>query len=160
MLEQDRDRRLAAQIDAGEVHVLHSPPGVELGLEDRVVVGRRDPGVVEADVERAETLDGGRVHGGHARGLGDIGVDVEPVDFLRDGATLLVGDIGHHDVGSLSSEPDGARAADAARRARDDRYLALESSRHRHSPIVGSNCCSIVGVELRSGTRALRAASR
>ena len=35
------------QVDAGQVHVRHAAPGVEPGLEDRVVVRRRDPALLK-----------------------------------------------------------------------------------------------------------------
>ena len=43
------DRVLAAQVDASEVDVLHPLPGFQAGVEDRVVVRRRDAGIVEGD---------------------------------------------------------------------------------------------------------------
>ena len=36
-----RDSLLATQVDRGQVDLLHAPPGVEPGIQDRVVVGRR-----------------------------------------------------------------------------------------------------------------------
>ena len=39
-LQEVRDAVLAAQVDALEVHVLHPLPGVEVGVQDGVVVGR------------------------------------------------------------------------------------------------------------------------
>ena len=53
LLEHVGQRGLAAQVDAGQVDLLHPPPGLEVGVEDRVVVGRADAGVVEGDVDRA-----------------------------------------------------------------------------------------------------------
>ena len=53
LLAHVRDDRLAAQVDAGQVDLLHPPPGVEAGVQDRVVVGRGDAGVVERDVDAA-----------------------------------------------------------------------------------------------------------
>ena len=76
-------------------------------------------------------------------GIGHVGVDVEAADLVGDRAARLVGEIGDHDVGPFAREPDGAGPADAARRASDDSHLALESSRHGHSPIVGvEQACS------------------
>ena len=56
--QQVRQRVLAAQVDRREVHPLHPVPRLESGLEDGVVVGRADTGVVAADVDAA-------VAGGH-----------------------------------------------------------------------------------------------
>ena len=53
LLEHVGQRGLAAQVDAGQVDLLHPPPGVEVGVEDRVVLRRGDAGVVEGDVDRA-----------------------------------------------------------------------------------------------------------
>ena len=49
--------RLAAQVDRGQVDVLHPPPRLQAGVEDRVVVRRGDPRVVERDVDAAVGLD-------------------------------------------------------------------------------------------------------
>jgi hypothetical protein len=37
---------LAAQVDAGQVDLLHRGATLEVGVEDRVVLGRGDAGVV------------------------------------------------------------------------------------------------------------------
>ena len=50
-------RGARAEVDALEVHVLHAVPRRQLGRLDRVVVGRRDAGVVEGDVEPAELVE-------------------------------------------------------------------------------------------------------
>ncbi len=55
-----RDDVLAAQVDRGEVHLLHPAPGLDAGDEDRVVVGRGDPRVVERDVDPAVGAQRGR----------------------------------------------------------------------------------------------------
>ena len=52
-----RDRGLAAEVDRGQVDLLHPAPGVEAGGEDRVVVRRGDAGVVERDVQPAVRVD-------------------------------------------------------------------------------------------------------
>ena len=49
--EQVRDGVLAAQIDRREVDPLDALPRLEPGVEDGVVVGRADAGVVAADVD-------------------------------------------------------------------------------------------------------------
>ena len=60
LLEHVGERGLAAEVDAGQVDLLHPPPRVEVGVEDRVVLGRRDAGVVERDVDRAVGVLRGR----------------------------------------------------------------------------------------------------
>ncbi len=82
LLEHVRQRRLAAVVDRGQVDLLHPSPGIDPGLEDRPVLGRRDPGVVERDVDAAvgavrlleEVL--------HRRSVGHVHLDEEPVHLL------------------------------------------------------------------------------
>jgi len=45
------DPELAAQVDRRQVDLLHPAPGLQPGLEDRVVLGWRDAGVVAEDVD-------------------------------------------------------------------------------------------------------------
>ena len=54
--EQMGDPEFAAQVDGREVDLLHPLPGLEAGVEDRVVVRRADAGVVAADVDSPEAL--------------------------------------------------------------------------------------------------------
>ena len=75
LLEHVRQGGLAAQVDGGEVDLLHPAPRVEVGVEDRVVVGRADPGVVERDVDRAVgVVRGPRTAASTSSLLGDVGV--------------------------------------------------------------------------------------
>ena len=54
VLEQVRDPVLAAEEDAAQVDVLDPLEDLERRIEDRSVLGRVDPGVVEEDVDPAE----------------------------------------------------------------------------------------------------------
>ena len=74
-------RRLAAQVDAGQVDLLHPAPGVELGVQDRVVVRRRDPGVVERDVDAAVGLLRRREQEVDLLLVGDVALDEQAVDL-------------------------------------------------------------------------------
>ena len=68
--QQVGQRVLAAQIHRGQVHPLHAVPRLETRLENGVVVGRADAGVVATDVEAA-------VAGGH--------LAVQRLDLVRGG---------------------------------------------------------------------------
>ncbi len=141
-LEQVRDPVLAAEVDALRVHVLDAIPGVCLGDEDRVVVGRRDARVVVEDVDAAESLGRRGVHRLHVVLARDVGAHGErrALGAERDG---LLGerevDVGDAHLRALSREHDRALAAHSAAGAGDHADLALEPSRHDRQPSVEMN---------------------
>src|SRR5215207_4136415 len=121
---------LAAQIDALEIHVLDALPGFEPRLQNGVVVGRGDAGVVEEHVYAAKALRRLAVHPLHVVGVGYVGVDV---DALYLGGRLLprlVCQIRYADAGAFLGEAAGRLAADAAGAAGYDDDLPSEASRH------------------------------
>ena len=63
----------------------------------------------------------------------DVDSHEQPVDFLRDGASGGLVDVGAHDAGTVGGEAARAREADAAAGAGDDRDLAVEPVRHSRS---------------------------
>ena len=80
-----RDPELAAQVDRRQVDLLDPLPGVDAGVEDGVVIGRADPGVVAADVDPPEAL-GHRLVQGLDRGGGrHVHLDEHAVDRLPPG---------------------------------------------------------------------------
>ena len=91
-----------------------------------------DAGVVHQDVEPAEAVDGRGDHrrpAGHVAdvvGQGDRGV----AEVGGHGLDLGGEDVGEHDLGPLGDEEPGLGLALAARRAGDDRDLALETNPH------------------------------
>ena len=118
---------LAAQVDAGEVDLLHPAPGVEPGVEDRVVVGRGDAGVVEGDVDAAVRLVGlRRPSPSTCSGVGHVAAHVEPADLLGCGAAAFVVEVGdaRPRAPSSANRRDG-RQPDAAAAAGDDRGAVL-----------------------------------
>jgi hypothetical protein len=128
VLEEPGDSGLAAEIDAREVHFLHALPDVEVGDEDRVILGRRDAGVVETHVEAAEAVDGGVVHGIDFARFGDVGVHVESADLTCDRLPRLVAQVDDDDARALAGESACTRPADPAGGSRDDCNLAVEAS--------------------------------
>jgi hypothetical protein len=121
---QVRDAVLAAQEDRAQVDRLDALPDVELGGDHRAVVGRRDAGVVEKDVDSPVRFAGVAVHRGDLLLVGDVGRQCE-VDLLH----VLQVDADHGRA--LLAKQPARRRADAARGARDDAHLALEPAHHR-----------------------------
>ena len=111
---------LAAQVDRGEVDPLHALPGLEPGVEDGVVVGRADAGVVAADVDAA--VAGGHlgVQGLHLVGGRDVGPDEHAVHRRGHGAAGVLVEVDHRHRGALGGEALAHGPADAAGAAGDD----------------------------------------
>ena len=111
---------LAAQIDRREVDPLHTVPRLEPGVEDGVVVGRADAGVVAADVEPAEVGGHLAVQRLHLVGGRHIGPDEHAVDRCRHLATGLLVEVDDGHRGALGGEALAHGAADAAGAPGDD----------------------------------------
>ena len=95
---------LAAQEHRREVDRLDSVPSVDAGVEDRVVVRRRDASIVEGDIDAPVGVLRRREHRGDIVGVGHVGADEEAVDCR---SRRLTGDgieIADHDSGSLVGE--------------------------------------------------------
>ena len=141
LLEHVGQRGLAAQVDRGEVDLLHPPPRVEVGVEDRVVLGRADPGVVERDVDRAVGVLGGPEERVDLVLVRHVDVDVRrhvgPAELVRRArAPAVVGQVADDDLGALGDEPAYGRQADARAASGDDRDPVLDPSCHVFSPVV------------------------
>ena len=110
----------AAQVHRGEVDPLHALPRLEPGVEDGVVVGRADAGVVAADVDAA-------VAGGHlavqrldlVRG-GDVGPHEHAADRRGHRTAGVLVEVDHRHLRALGREALAHGAADAAGAAGDD----------------------------------------
>jgi hypothetical protein len=126
--------RLAAEVDAGEVDLLHAPPRLDAGVEDRVVVGWRDAGVVEGDVDRPVRRHGLLDQRPHLLGVGHVAAHVPAADLLGQRCPGLVGQVGDDDRRALLGEPAYRRGPDAADASGDDRDAVLQASRHLVSP--------------------------
>jgi hypothetical protein len=124
-----RDAVLAAEEDRGEIDLLHPPPCLEAGVQDRGVVGRGDPRVVEEHVDAPEALAHLLVHRAHRRVVGDVGGQ-------RQVARRAVAQVHARDARALAAEGLDRGGADPAHRARDDAHLALEPARHQASPVA------------------------
>jgi hypothetical protein len=97
-----RDPVFAAEEDALRVDVLNALPGVDLGLEHRIVVSRHDPGVVVEDVDAAVALRSGAEHLLDALGIGDVDPLEERFACLGSGLLpLILRDVGNADARSL-----------------------------------------------------------
>ena len=131
LLQHVGERGLAAQVDAGEVDLLHPAPGVEVGVEDRVVVGRADPGVVERDVDRAVGVLGGPEQRVDLLLVGDVDVGVGPrVAVLgRERRAAGVVDVADDHPGALGDEALDGGQADAGAPAGDHRDAVLDAAR-------------------------------
>src|SRR5919112_1745773 len=128
-LQEVRYPILAAQVDALEVHVLDALPGFEPRLQNRVVVGWGDAGVVEEHVYAPEALGRLVVHALHVVRVGYIGVDVDAVNLGGRLFSRLVGEIRDAHAGAFFGETAGGLAADAAAAAGDDGDPPLPTSR-------------------------------
>ena len=102
----------------------------QLGVEDRVVVRRTDPGVIEGDVDPAIGVVGNLEEVVHVDLVGDIAVDIGATDLLSNLGTEVVGEIRDDDLGALLCEPADRRKPDPRAPARDHRDFAVEPSRH------------------------------
>ena len=116
-----------AQVDVERL-VVRARVDVERGAEVRV-----GGGVVDEDVEPAEVLERG-VDAGRGR-VEVAGVGGEDgrlaVDLGRCRLELVLLAAAQHHLRAGRGEPGGDRLADALRRARDERDLALEGDLHR-----------------------------
>ena len=123
---------LAAVHHPGEVDPEHLVEIVERVVEKAVVIGARDTGIVEHDVEIAELGDRVVDQSLHLIALRNVGVAVTGIGAKLPGERLAadVIDIGDDNLGAFLDEQLGCRLADAARAAGDDRDLALEFARH------------------------------
>ena len=118
--EQVRQRVLAAEIHRREVDALDALPRLEPGVEDGVVVGRADAGVVAADVDPAEAGGHLAVQGLHLVGGRHVGPHEHAADRGRHltAGSLVEVDDGHR--GALGGEALAHGAADAAGATGDD----------------------------------------
>ena len=91
---------------------------VEVGLEDRGVVGGGDAGVVVEDVDAAEPLGGGEVHALDGRLVRDVHLHGEPSDLARDLVGGFAVDVGDRDQRALLREADALRRRPFRRRLR------------------------------------------
>ncbi len=138
-LDHVRDGVLAAEEHAADVDGHDLVPGVDVGVDDRVVGGRHDPGVVVEHVQAAIRVDR-RVD--HRLGVGLPGNVGGDSDRLAAGVAYLPGgvlgglraDVGQHQARALGREHPGRDPAHPAARAGDDRDLVLEP--HTAPPIV------------------------
>ena len=108
---------LAAEIDGRQVDPLHPLPGVHPRLEDGVVVGRADAGVVAADVDPAETPGHLAVQRLHLVRGGHVGPHEDPVDrrgHLAPGGLVEVHDGHRRPLGGEALAHGTADAAGAA----------------------------------------------
>ena len=112
--QQVRQRVLAAQVDRREVDPLHTLPRLEPGLEDGVVVGRADAGVVATDVDAAEVGGHLAVQRLHLVGGRDVGPDEHAADRCR-----------HLAAGLSSRSTTATLAPSAAKRSHMARPMPL-----------------------------------
>ena len=111
---------LAAEVDALRVHVLDPIPRVGLGLEDRVVVGGRDAGVVVEDVDAAVALGRRRVHRRDLSSSATSTAERERVAARQRDRLLgrLAVDVGGADLRALLGEDEAPRRGPSRRRRR------------------------------------------
>ena len=128
LLDHDRQHGLAAQVDAGEVDLLHLAPRLEVGVEDRVVLRRRDAGVVEGDVDGAEGLLGRGEQPVDVLLARHVGVDVGEAELLGQRLAPRVVEVADHDGGVLLEEATDRRQPDAGDTSGHDGDLAVQSS--------------------------------
>jgi hypothetical protein len=115
---------LAAEEDAAQVDVLDALPGLEVGLQDRAVVGGVDAGVVHQHVDATELLAGLGEGGADLLLVGDVGSDRQRPD------RLLGVEVDADDRGTLGGEEARRGGADPARGPGDHADLVLQPRRH------------------------------
>src|SRR5206468_1616701 len=125
LTQHDREHGTAAEVDAGQVDLLHAPPGVQLRLEDGPVLRRADPRVVHGDVDAAVMLEGERVHPQVVVGVGDVGPHVQAADGVGD--VLAPDEVHDDDLRTFGGEPAAHGRADPAAATGDDRDPAVEA---------------------------------
>ena len=130
-LDQLRDRVSAAEEDAFEVDVDRLLPDLEGRVDRARVVRVHDPGVVVADVEAPEALDGLVEEGAHLVVVRDVpGQERSLAPHFLDEPnglpTALLVHVGDDDLPAFASEEDGRSTAEAAARACDQAHLSVE----------------------------------
>ena len=126
---QRRQRELGAEKDAGQIDRAQALPFIEARRLD--ILAEKEPGIVDQDIELAEAGedrgDGGapRLCAGHVeREIKRLAAGA--FQGAGGGAAAFIQHIGDPDLGAgLDHQPCGL-AADAARRAGDQRHLAVE----------------------------------
>ena len=121
VLEQMRDPVLAAEEDALEVGVLDALPGGQRGLQDRVVVGRGDPRIVEQHVDLAEFVANPLVERDHRLLIGEVALERQ----LSDG---MLEQVDADDAGALGRESVGGGKPDASGSAGDHAHLSVKAT--------------------------------
>src|SRR5436190_1993408 len=131
-IEQGRDPVLAAEPHTLEVDGHHTVPRGVGRLESAGVVGREDAGVVVEDVQAVEGVDGESDHRVCLLRIRDVGMDecgvpAGVVDRVDGGLAVHLDDVGDDDASTFPGEQLGCDPADPARRAGDQRHLAVQS---------------------------------
>ena len=120
--------RPAGEEHRRDVDVHHLAPLVERDLLERAHLERGvEAGVVDEDVDRAAALDDLVDQPLHVGLVRDVGGDADAVRERR-GRLLGAVQVGDDDARALRRQALGDRAADALRRAGDDRDLAVEAA--------------------------------
>jgi hypothetical protein len=115
-----RDRVLAAEEDARRVDLQHALPRVQAGDEDRVVVGRRDAGVVERDVDSPVPFRHPVEERPDGLLVADVAGDELAAHLVGGGLAGLRRDVDADHLGSLGRKPSRGGQPDAAPGAGDD----------------------------------------
>ncbi len=128
-LEHVGNHDLAAVVGAGEIHLEHPPPRLDVDLEERAELF--EPGVVDQDGGGTEALHhkgGGRLD---SRPVGDVGLDADrrpPAGVDPDGGLVRRGAVAvqHGDGGAVGGQPLAYGQPDSRATAGDDGDLALQ----------------------------------
>jgi len=128
-IAQGRQRELGAEKDAGQIDRAQALPFIEARPLD--ILAEKKPGVVDEDVELAEAREDCRDGSAPRFFAGHVEMQIKyvaPGAFQGTGgrAAALVEDIGNPDFGAGLDHQPGGLAADAARRAGDQRHLAVK----------------------------------
>ena len=131
---------LAAQVHRRQVDPLHALPRLEAGVEDGVVVGRADAGIVAADVDAAEVAGHFGVERLDLVGGGHVGPDEDAAHRGRHLAPGGLVEVDHGHPSPLGGEALAHGAADAAGAAGDDGDAVDEAAG------IGGRCrsCSLL----------------
>ena len=120
------------------------PIGLKLVLGLKRRVDQRHASVVDDDVKAAELLHRGLNHAAKLFVIGDIALDAERplgavccADLVHNRSNTISAEVSDDDTRSFICKQVRCGAAHAARRARDDRDLAVDRARERRQAAHG-----------------------
>jgi hypothetical protein len=120
------NHRAAAEVDAEEVHLEHTPPVAGVDLPGRTALRERDAGVGDEQIERAERGLGLGDHANDVIRTRHVARNCNAADLGRDGFDLGASPCGYPDLRARGGELTCDVGPDAAPTARHESNLAFQ----------------------------------